>query len=90
MQTLIKELARGPPLAFMSILFGLAHANNPNASALGIINTILAGILLSVGYLKTRSLWFPYGLHFGWNAGLGLVLGFSLSGIDFGVILDDD
>src|SRR6185436_7940059 len=47
----------------------------------GFINTILAGMMLSIAYLRTRSLWLPYGLHLGWNVGLGFVLGYPLSGI---------
>src|SRR5207253_2607660 len=41
-----------------------------------------AGILLSVAYVRRRSLWFSYAIHFGWNAGLGFIFGFSLSGWD--------
>jgi membrane protease YdiL (CAAX protease family) len=82
LQTLIKGLGQWPAVLLTSILFGLAHLSNPNASTLGIINTVLAGLLLCFGYLQTRRLWLPYGLHFVWNAGLGLILGFSLSGIN--------
>jgi membrane protease YdiL (CAAX protease family) len=82
LQTLMGGIGTWPAIILMSALFGLAHINNPNVSWLGIINTILAGIWLSAAYLKTRSLWLPYGLHFAWNAGLGMILGFSLSGID--------
>jgi membrane protease YdiL (CAAX protease family) len=82
LQVLMRGMGAWPAILLMSVLFGILHAGNPNASALGIINTILAGIWLSAAYLKTRSLWFPYGLHLGWNAGLGLVLGLSLSGLD--------
>ena len=66
----------------MSILFGAVHLNNPNASILGALNTVVAGILLSLAYVKTRSLWLPYAIHVGWNVGLGFVFGFPLSGID--------
>jgi hypothetical protein len=66
----------------MSCLFGLIHAQNPNASRLGVFNTIVAGVMLSLAYFKTRSLWFPYGLHLCWNVGIGMVMGFPLSGLD--------
>src|SRR5262245_26055075 len=58
------------------------HLNNPNSSILGTLNTILAGILLSLAYVRTRSLWMPYAIHVGWNLGLGFVFGFPLSGVD--------
>jgi membrane protease YdiL (CAAX protease family) len=84
MQVLMRGIGPWPAMILMSVLFGVIHANNPNATLLGTINTILAGIMLSLAYFKTRSLWLPYAIHFGWNTGLGMVLGFPLSGIDIG------
>jgi len=63
-----------------SILYGALHLMNPNASLWGAANTILLGILFSVAYLRTRGLWLPWGIHFGWNATLGLVFGLPVSG----------
>jgi len=82
LQLLIDGLGKWPGMIAMSTLFGALHLSNPNASLLGMINTILAGIVLSLAYVKTRSLWLPYGIHAGWNIGLGFVFGFPLSGID--------
>lgn len=84
MQVLMRGIGVWPAMMLMSVLFGLLHANNPNATLLGTLNTILAGLMLSVAYLKTRSLWLPYGIHLGWNVGLGMILGFPLSGLDIG------
>jgi hypothetical protein len=66
----------------MSALFGLLHLRNPHASGIGIMNTVIAGLMLSAAFFKVRSLWLPIGIHLAWNVGLGLVLGFSLSGLD--------
>jgi hypothetical protein len=66
----------------LSVFFGAMHLYNPNASWLGAINTVVAGILLSLAYVNRRSLWFPYAIHVGWNVGLGFVFGFPLSGVD--------
>jgi hypothetical protein len=55
---------------------------------LSTVNTILAGVFLCRAYLKTRSLWLPYGIHLGWNAGLSVVLGYPVSGLDMPSILD--
>lgn len=73
----------GPTAAVlvMSALFGLAHLDNPHSSYWAVTNTILVGILLSVAYLRTRSLWLPWGIHFGWNAVLGLGFGLPVSGL---------
>jgi uncharacterized protein len=82
LQLLIEGIGEWPAIIAMSALFGALHLNNPNASFLGILNTILAGILMSLAYVRTRSLWMPYAIHAGWNLGLGFVFGFPLSGID--------
>ena len=77
------EEAIGPvgAIAVFSVLFGLVHLTNPNASVWGLINTVLIGVVLAVAYLRTRALWLPWGLHFGWNAMLGLVYGLPVSGL---------
>ena len=62
-------------------LFSLSHIFNPNASFIGLINIILAGLLLGIYYVHRRSLWFPIGLHFSWNFLQGPVLGSQISGL---------
>jgi hypothetical protein len=59
------------------------HLLNPAAGRWGIANTILIGILLSVAYLRTRALWLPWGIHFGWNTTLGFLFGLPVSGFRF-------
>ena len=61
-------------------LFGLMHAGNPGATALGIVNTAGFGILFGAAVLKTHDLWLPIGMHFGWNITLPF-LGVELSGL---------
>jgi membrane protease YdiL (CAAX protease family) len=82
LQLLIDGLGQRAAIIAMSALFALVHMNNPNATILGAVNTLIAGILLSLAYTRTRSLWMPLGIHIGWNAGLGFIFGFPLSGID--------
>ena len=82
LQLLVEGIGEWPAMIAMSILFGALHRNNPNVSALSTFNTIVAGILLSLAYVRTRSLWLPYAIHVGWNVGMGFVFGFPLSGID--------
>ncbi len=51
-------------------------------------NTIAIGVLLAVAYLRTRTLWLPFGIHFGWNFALGFVFGLPVSGLnDFSVLV---
>jgi hypothetical protein len=82
--------AIGPVAAVivLSSLFGAVHLMNPHASRWGVINTALVGVLLSVTYLRTGALWMPWGLHFAWNATLGLVFGLPVSGLtEFSVLV---
>jgi hypothetical protein len=74
-----------------SALFAAAHLGNPNAGGVlswAFFNTIAIGVLLAVAYLRTRTLWFPFGIHFGWNFALGFVFGLPVSGLsDFSVLV---
>jgi membrane protease YdiL (CAAX protease family) len=76
-------MARLGPLASvvpMGILFGLLHQLNPYATWFGTANTAGFGILFGYAYVRSRDLWLPLGLHFGWNFTLPL-FGANLSGI---------
>lgn len=75
------DLAWG--VAISSGLFALAHFANPNASIQSIIGLVAAGLFLALGYLLTRQLWLPIGLHTGWNFFEGPVFGFPVSGLQF-------
>ena len=81
LQVLMAGIGPWPAMILLSALFGLVHHTNPEATWVGTVNTFLAGLLLSVAYLRTRSLWFPTGLHIGWNVGLGPVMGHPVSGL---------
>lgn len=79
-QLLIEKIGPFATILPVSVLFGLTHASNPHASNLGIFNTFLWGVALGVGFLRSRDLWLPIGLHFGWNLVLPL-FGVNLSGL---------
>jgi len=69
-------------IVLLSLAFGFVHLRNPNVSfGFTFINTALAGIWLSVAYLKTRSLWFPLGAHWAWNWTMAAIFGIPVSGI---------
>jgi membrane protease YdiL (CAAX protease family) len=78
-QLLLGVTGRFATLLPVSVIFGLAHTHNQNASALGIANTIGFGIVLGYAFLRSGDLWLPIGLHFGWNWTLPL-FGVNLSG----------
>ena len=79
-QLLIEKIGPFATILPTAVVFGFAHAMNPGASALGIGNTILWGILLGYAFLRSHDLWLPIGLHYGWNAVLPL-FGVNLSGL---------
>ena len=80
-QALVYDAGPALAIAITSAGFGLLHLANPNASFLSTVNTILAGIWLSLAYLKTRSLWLPTGLHCAWNLAMVFLFGLPVSGL---------
>jgi membrane protease YdiL (CAAX protease family) len=67
-----------------SLWFGIAHLANPNTDAKFFVATgiLLAGVFLAYGYVSTKQLWLPIGLHIGWNFFEGVGFGFPVSGLD--------
>jgi hypothetical protein len=83
LQTLTRARLAWLGVLLTSVPFATAHLSNPNvAKGFTFVNTALAGIWLAVAYLKTRSLWFPLGVHWAWNWALGSLFGLPVSGID--------
>jgi membrane protease YdiL (CAAX protease family) len=83
-QTLIAALGPGPSIAACALLFGLLHLGNPGANWLGIANTAAFGAVFGYAFLRSRDLWLPIGLHFGWNFTLPL-FGEKVSGLTMNV-----
>ena len=90
-QRLIEAIGAPGAILVLSAFFGAVHLGNPNAGGLwswGFFNTLAVGVLFAVAYLRSRTLWLPIGIHFGWNFFLGVVYGLPVSGIkDFSVIV---
>jgi CAAX protease family protein len=80
-QRLIEGTNDYAAVALASIVFGGLHWRNPHSTKLALANTVLAGVLLSFAYLKTRALWLPIGFHFSWNWTLSLA-GLPVSGMN--------
>ena len=60
----------------------LRHPANPYATWVSTAGIFFAGVYQSYGYIRTRQLWLPIGLHIGWNFFEGVVFGFPVSGLD--------
>lgn len=83
-QLLVEKIGPYATILPGAVIFGFAHSSNPNSSVLGIVNTIIWGILFGYAFLRSRDLWLPIGLHYGWNAVLPL-FGVNLSGLTIDV-----
>jgi len=83
-QNLVRGVGEFATVLPVGILFGLAHLGNQGVTLLAVFNTIAWGVLLGCAYLRTRALWLPIGLHFGWNVAMPF-LGVNLSGFTMGV-----
>lgn len=88
-QVLVKAAGVWPALGAGAALFAWGHVANDNASPLGLANILLAGVMLGVAYLRTRSLWFATGVHVGWNWAMSFGLDLPVSGYLFDTPLYD-
>lgn len=82
-QALVQGTGVWPAILLTSAAFAAGHAENPNVTWVGLANIFLAGIMLAVAYLRTRSLWFATALHMGWNWVMSALLDFPVSGAHF-------
>ncbi|ADF54702.1 CPBP family intramembrane glutamic endopeptidase [Zunongwangia profunda] len=50
-----------------SLIFSLVHLGNSYITIIALISHFLGGIIYSYAFVKTKEIWLPFGLHFGWN-----------------------
>jgi uncharacterized protein len=81
LQTMTRASLAGLGVVITSIAFAGQHFLNPNFSfGLPFLNLVIAGVWFAIAYLRTRSLWFPLGIHWAWNWALGSFVGLPVSG----------
>lgn len=71
-------------LFLSAVLFSLLHFFNPSFAFVPFLNILLAGLFLGASYIYTRNLCFPITLHWFWNWIQGPLLGYNVSGNEFG------
>lgn len=81
MQTFFRSELALFGVVLTSLLFATTHNNNPGANPLSWGNTLLAGIWLAVCYVRTKDLWFAFGVHLMWNWFQGSIFGINVSGL---------
>lgn len=76
--------AVGPVLAtiLLSGIYALFSCFHPNSTGFSVGLAFLMGILFSLAYLRTHALWIGWGIHFGWTAAMGVLLGLPVGGLE--------
>lgn len=75
-------LGTAAAVVISAALFALFHAANPGADFFALTMLALGmGGLLALAFAATRNLWFPIGLHMGWNIAEGFLYGLPNSGL---------
>ena len=69
-------------IIFNSLFFACLHLLNPGMSVLPFINIFLFGVLASLMFIKTGSIWMCAATHSIWNFVQGNVFGIKVSGND--------
>lgn len=82
LQTMTRAGLFGLGAMITSVAFAALHLGNPNFQlGIAVFNLVIAGIWFAVAYWRTRSLWFPLGIHWAWNWALGSLFGLPVSGL---------
>lgn len=71
---------RGIAIFASALIFALLHANNYGITWIAMLNLVIAGVFLCLAWERFGRLWFPIGIHLGWNLASGPVLGYGVSG----------
>jgi membrane protease YdiL (CAAX protease family) len=78
-QLLIRRMGPFSTIFPVGAAFALLHGGNPYSTWHALLNTAGFGILFGVAFWRSRDIWLPIGLHYGWNLVLPL-FGANVSG----------
>jgi membrane protease YdiL (CAAX protease family) len=79
-QKLVRAVGPFAATLVAGAVFALLKLEDPAATPTAMWISGMAAVMLSVGYLRTRGLWLPWGLHFFWLATVALLFGQPLAG----------
>ncbi|MBS9778748.1 MAG: CPBP family intramembrane metalloprotease [Campylobacteraceae bacterium] len=77
-----KAMGIVPSILLTAMLFTVLHALNPGMTIMPVINLMLAGIVFSLAYYLTGSLWLVGFSHGVWNYSQSFIYGSSVSGLN--------
>lgn len=80
MKTIAQTWSLSLGIIISSIIFGVGHWLNDNATVYTTIVLIMDGCMFAYAFKFHDSLWLPIGMHWSWNFFQGNVLGFNVSG----------
>ena len=90
-QRLIQAIGPTAATVLMVVFFAAVHLQGSDATLSSTLVTMLAGVIYSVAYLRTRALWLPWGLHFAWKISMGVLFGLPVGGaLNFGTIIQSN
>ena len=79
-----RAIGRGRAIVLLSLIFAVAHIQNPDVTPAGLGNIALAGIWLALAFFSPGGMWTAFGAHLGWNATLAS-LAAPVSGLPFDI-----
>lgn len=80
LKTITQKWSLKAGIIISSVVFGIGHLLNDNATIYSTIILILDGFIFAYAFMFHNTLWLPIGMHWSWNFYQGTVLGFNVSG----------
>lgn len=84
LQSMSEGLGKIAATIFVSFWYGAVQMQFGPGDTLSAVNYGMAGLMFSVIYFRTVSLWAPLGLHFAWNFVQGYIVGSPVMGMSSG------
>jgi membrane protease YdiL (CAAX protease family) len=79
--TLTRGIGFWPAAIVLSLLFGAGHLANHGETAWGIVQVVVAGLILCALLRFSGSLWLPIGFHMAWDWAQSYLFGVADSGL---------